>query len=380
MLAYRALDPYDDNRAQLKQLPEEVQGDLLKLAQDLSGQLDDLGDQAFALVAHIQGPEHSTTIRKFACVDPGNTALSVLYFLGNYAELPVAAVKVAAQNLLRSALDFDQTPPEKLVELAGDSDPYPETNCVFLLDKEAQSLSYRPELSSPPEKEVTASGKLSDQIHSTDDALTAFEAFSANERFLTGWEKRAFAKAVVQAVEKLEQPPRLPQVLEKYAQDTYAPDLGAIITVRQAVIYQSATTSDDFAKMAQCAQDYQALYEHREEMTPEAFAHRLEEIDSVSGFRILVPGPRGEAVFSTFGKTAQEDPVVWEQGPHLVRKSHLQNVAMKSRPELEATFGVAFADAFVKKPVEIFKSMPLPQKQILARFSSQAMVDSDVPK
>lgn len=93
------LDFYDDlNGAFLKQafptlsaLPE-----VIKEAHILSSEERDvLRDEAFALILHDNGK----TLRKFACVDEGNTVLSVIYFMENYDKLPEEAIKVAAANL-----------------------------------------------------------------------------------------------------------------------------------------------------------------------------------------------------------------------------------------------------------------------------------------
>lgn len=57
--------------------------------------LASLPDDAFALVMVDRGEK----IRKYACVDKGNTALSAIYFLENKDKLPEEAQKVAAANI-----------------------------------------------------------------------------------------------------------------------------------------------------------------------------------------------------------------------------------------------------------------------------------------
>lgn len=61
-----------------------------------------LRDEAYALVMVNEG--HA--LRKFACIDPGNTALSVVYFLANGQKLPGEAQKVAAANILSACDEF----------------------------------------------------------------------------------------------------------------------------------------------------------------------------------------------------------------------------------------------------------------------------------
>jgi len=74
-----------------------------------------LPDDVFAVVMVDQGE----SIRKFACVDKGNTALSVVYFMENHHKLPEGAQKVAAANLVTACGWYDIEPPEQLQKIAG---------------------------------------------------------------------------------------------------------------------------------------------------------------------------------------------------------------------------------------------------------------------
>lgn len=93
------LDVYDDfNGGVLRAIfptTSEIP-DLVKQA-DALGPTDraKLPDNVFALV--LQNGDQQ--LRKYACTDPGNTVLSVLYFTKNAHKLPLEAVKVAAANL-----------------------------------------------------------------------------------------------------------------------------------------------------------------------------------------------------------------------------------------------------------------------------------------
>lgn len=106
------LDVYDDYNGEVIRsiFPTfaEVPG-LVKQAQVLSGeQRDLLPDDAFALV--LKNGEN--TLRKYACVDAGNTMLSVLYFLENGHKLPDEAQKVAAANLSKACAWYEIGAPE----------------------------------------------------------------------------------------------------------------------------------------------------------------------------------------------------------------------------------------------------------------------------
>lgn len=76
---------------------------------------DKLPDDVYALVMIDRGEK----LRKYACVDKGNAALSVIYFLENKDKLPEEAQKVAAVNLLTACKWHDLQPPAPLMKTAG---------------------------------------------------------------------------------------------------------------------------------------------------------------------------------------------------------------------------------------------------------------------
>jgi hypothetical protein len=93
------LDIYDDSHGEILKglFPDPAHiPDLVKQAHYLS--LDERGalpDDLFALVLM----DKDVTLRKFACVDPGNTLLSMLYLMKTAHKLPVEAAGLASENL-----------------------------------------------------------------------------------------------------------------------------------------------------------------------------------------------------------------------------------------------------------------------------------------
>ncbi len=71
-------------------------------------------DDLFAVVLH----DEDVVLRKFACVDAGNTALSVEYFLKTAHKLPLEAQVVAATNLITACDWYGINPPEQLQKVA----------------------------------------------------------------------------------------------------------------------------------------------------------------------------------------------------------------------------------------------------------------------
>ena len=112
------LDHYDDADGEvLRSLfssTAEVP-DLIKHAHYVAPEeLAKLPSDVFALEL-IDGP---VVLRKFACVDPGNTALSVEYFFKTANKLPEEAQKVAAQNLVTACGWYGIEPPAQLQKVA----------------------------------------------------------------------------------------------------------------------------------------------------------------------------------------------------------------------------------------------------------------------
>lgn len=78
-----------------------------RLTQD---QIERLSDDRFALVMLNEGAK----FKKYACVDEGNTALSVMYLLKQAHLLPPEAVKIAASNLVGACEQFGLDVPPQL--------------------------------------------------------------------------------------------------------------------------------------------------------------------------------------------------------------------------------------------------------------------------
>lgn len=112
------LDIYDDpdGRILREVFPRHADvPELIKEARKISPEeREQLPDDVFSLVLIDEG----TTLRKYACTDPGNTALSVEYFLKTAHLLPDVAQKTAAQNLVTACGWYGIDPPEELQKVA----------------------------------------------------------------------------------------------------------------------------------------------------------------------------------------------------------------------------------------------------------------------
>jgi hypothetical protein len=115
------LDVYDDPGGEVLREIFPTYGqvpDLIKTAHHLTEEeRRQLPDDLFAL-ALIDG---DVTLRKYACVDAGNTALAVEYFCNTAHKLPAEAQKVAAQNLITACSWYGLQPPLVLEKVAAGS-------------------------------------------------------------------------------------------------------------------------------------------------------------------------------------------------------------------------------------------------------------------
>ena len=94
------LDVYDDRKGEVFKAIFPTRDEVPDLIKSAHFMTEDerraLPDDVFALVLH----DGDVTLRKFACTDPANVELSMLYFQKTAHKLPVEAQKVAAKNLL----------------------------------------------------------------------------------------------------------------------------------------------------------------------------------------------------------------------------------------------------------------------------------------
>lgn len=107
-------DTYDDSDgAVLREILPDVSDipDFVKEAHRITNEEDpQIPDDNYALVLIKEGQK----IPKYATVDKGNTALSVMYLLKQAHLLPTQAVKIAAHNLIEACGRYELIVPEQL--------------------------------------------------------------------------------------------------------------------------------------------------------------------------------------------------------------------------------------------------------------------------
>lgn len=396
------LDFYDDRSGELLKETYPTTDDLpesVKTAHILTpAERGVLRDEAFALILHSDDGE----LRKFACVDEGNTLLSTLYFLQNAAKLPAEAIKVAAVNLIDFNKEFDLPIPLELVLAAETGMPTVEKTAANALARKRDSkqqpyvgdeadwaqrtnlISVRGGADSgrviptanqmktasrvvdvsaaeprPFLKSKTAAKTALDGRYSLDSYLDVQRAaayFDENWISFSPAQRHEFAVKTAARADELGI--KVSEVLDRYGSTEYAPDIEAHLANRRAVDPAHADIWNDL-------QTKVAMVE------PEQFAQLLSEADELFNLDVHWGGAVADPYFATFGGRGQEK-TAWahETGDG----AKIDEAALRAIPkaEIEKNFAPDFAEAFAQNPTVIFDSMPADTKAVLSRMAQES--------
>jgi hypothetical protein len=386
------LDFYDDPTGSVlksvfptrDELPE-----IVKTAHILSmEEREALRDEAFALVIQDEGK----VFRKFACVDAGNTLLSMLYFEKTAGLLPEEAREAAAGALLDRAAEFKL--PYGIKKLAGrahsrsrdpmrqplvgdEADWAQRTNLVSIQGgkdggrvAQAANIVNTKTASAPIDvsnkdagirfmrKKASAyalEGKY--PLDSYSDVRAAVAFFGTHWTEFEPIERHEFAKNASARASEIGLD--VPDIMARYGSTEYAPDVDAHLANRKA-------NCD-----AKFHEAYDALKEKQAEIAPEHFAALLAKADTASGLNWHWGGAVCDPWFSTFGGASSSEKTAfgWEGGGYSVDAEKLQEAAASG--VLKGSFEDEIVKAFEKDPVTIFSSMPDDTKLLMARLASE---------
>jgi hypothetical protein len=371
-----------------------------------------LRDEAYALIVQDEGK----VFRKFACVDPGNTLLSLLYFQKSASLLPEEAQKVAAKNIYDRAVEFgilkegSKTPMTKrrdpmqtpvvgdeadwasrtnLLSIMGSSDTgrvsssvaqgmktagaegatAVETNDSTRLDQQSTGGSATKVVDVTNKKAKTTVKKASpDAIYALGNKYP-LDSYANVQRavsyFDEHWTKMPpddrHEYAVKTASRADELGIRYGEILERYGSKDYALDLDAHLSSRKAVVEQ------------ELAGIYDELQEKRASIEPEVFARVLHEIDKSAGLDAYYGGAIQDHIWSTFGATEKDKVANWSWmspiGTHITSEDLLW-LARNGKATLEKHFTKEVVGGLVENPFVVFDSLPNDSKEIIARLAS----------
>jgi hypothetical protein len=409
------LDFYDDPTGSVlkKKVPTaNAIPEFIKTAERLTrGEMEKLPDDVFALVM-LDG---DSKMRKYACVDKGNTALSVIYFMENKDFLPEEAQKVAAANLCTACGWYDMLPPDELMLMAGMEKMalvgalmgaatmasgvaeghkkqqarkqmlaagVPGSQVMKageLSGSEPMPYGQDPEKTSalnpyvdvagkkPPVKVEHETGsrfalvKEGEAHYPIDTAQQVQRAFSYFDRYMdrfTPAERHQYCVKVASRAGELGL--RVPKLIEKYGAMTLAPDAHVAIYTRQRLFREGTGEHSLLEEMkTKCAA-----------VKPEVLAVALENFDRQTDLDQMWDNGIPDPYFSVFGKVA-EAQYSFVHGNDVINEERLKRCARECKENIEELFGEDVAEEFSKNPVQIFDSLPLDSKRIIMRIGQQ---------
>ncbi len=353
-VATMVLDINDDDGALLKELfsfdalPEQIK------TANLTTEHDD-----WALVLNVEGTE----FKKYACNDPGNTAISLVYFLNNYDKLPDEAVKIATVSLLDSMGRFKMYVPPELKAIAKECEKYGPTytrskwesrDNLYNMDTPAAGHKIAAETVVKSAKYKLLDKYPIDTFEQVKLAMTYFDNYwtecTPEERreYCVGLEKRANDLLTVVS----------PNV-SNWAGSEYGDRFEGFIDKRRRYVSQDEGKTLDL------------LLEKRAFVSPDTFAEALKEFDLVNGLDSRW-NELNDPYYVTFSKTAKEHWYYHTDEARIYEKD-LHDLAMRT-DMLNKQFSKEFAMKFISSPKSTFNEASEPVKKLLTRMCRDKLV------
>ena len=412
-----SIDFYDDPQGEIlkSKVARENLPDFIKTAHYITEEERQvLPDDVYALVM----VDRHSKMRKFACADKGNAALSVIYFLENHDYLPEEAQKTAAKNLVTACGWYDMKPPLQLLKLAdGEIDylkgqvkrgrtvqvkplspaekaersekaealdvrmdkgadligteimptsaPIKKTAGALqpYVDVEGKSAPIR--VAQPPRYEdefycLVKEGEAHFPIKNYSEVQQAAQFFDDKGVLLHPEERREYCVKLAARAEALGIP--LSDGIRKYAGKGYAPDGEIKVAVHTRLQFWTEDGPErDLLK---------GLLEKRASIHPDVFAEALRLFDEATGLNHRWDEAIYDPYYSTYGFTKE---ATWSfvTGNDRITEDQLNVLVKSDHKGLKCKFGPEIADELVKKPREIFDSLPLDSKRIIMRMANE---------
>lgn len=339
------IDVYDDGgQLFLKTFPgdRDTAMAFLKTAARIDDIREDLSPDNFALVGAVEGEDGKlTTIRKFALADPGNVKLSAHYFALTNQVLNPEARKVAAARIASAMDDFGMHVPDELREIAG----HTKTASPFV------------RIPDEPEEKVASFDHNHDTPHTIAGDVSWF--MSGGYKSLHPLDRRPAAKDLEKRASAFGV--KTPG-LEDFTADGYGDQVVASVRGRY-----SCLVNPDYAA------PYEVLLSKQASVPPEVFAETLAELDAAYGLNAQWDGLVRDPVLSTFAKTAKakkaKKVMLRVAGNEFVSEEAIKKLATDRYDLVKNHFSEDQASQFQKNPVAVFKSLPAPTQQIMARLA-----------
>lgn len=391
------IDFYDDPQGEVlrSKLPADKVPEFIKTAHFITEQDQDrLPDDVYALVM----VDRTHKMRKFACVDKGNTALSVIYFLENRHYLPEEAQKIAAANLITACGWYDMQPPVQLLKAAEDvridvselkkqigkgktihvklpryehekeadlvgSEVMPKTASLNpYVDVDGKSAPLRvvpPARYDDEDYCLVKGGEARFPVRSYDEVQRAVDFFEVNGFELHPEDRRTYCIKLASRADALGIP--ISDGIRKYAGAGYAPDGEIKIAIH--------TRLQHFTEDGPERDLLKGLMEKRSSTTPEVFAEALRIFDETTGLDQRWDESVYDPYYSTYG-FKKEATWSFVAGNDRITEDQLKALVKAERKQLKCKFGEELVEELAKRPREIFSSLPLDSKRIIMRMAN----------
>lgn len=348
--------------------------DFIKKASYLSAEARaQLPDDAFAVVMVDKG----TPIRKFACVDKGNTALSALYFLENHDKLPTEVQKVAAANLIEAceAYGLDTptalhkiatlkakkaVPKEKGADLNGsDVMPYSSTKTasVRYVDITGQSAPTKMVKKAHKRYCLVKEGSARFPIDSYGQVLDASRWFDEHGTTLHPEDRREYCVKLAARADELGV--MVTDRIRKYAGQDFAPDGEIKVAVASRMQFWASDAPEQGV--------LRGMMDKYAGVTPDIFCEALRQFDEKTGLSNHWDDGIPDPWYSAYGFEKRAE-WIWEQGNDRIVEEQLKKGALENRETVAKMFGREMADSMVENPTQVFDSLPLDHKRIITRI------------
>jgi hypothetical protein len=346
-IANQVIDFYDDTKGEvLKKRYPSAEGlpAFIKEGNFMTPEeRGNIRDSLYALVLD-NGEEH---MRKFACTDACNTAVSVIYLLDHAKDiLPEPAVKTAAQNLLLACRTYDIQAPAQLEKMAGLIPPAPDPYIdITYLDG--------PKTEQPVDKYcLTKEAKY--PIQNYDQILKAIDFFEKNAAKFHPTQRREYSINLANRAEEVGVP--ITSSIRKYASNEYASKM----EIRSELALRMGKTGSDEGKKI-----YTALFEKTASVSPGVFANMLSQVDEDLGLSPYWDGSLKDPFSAVLVEKTASFSYSTSQG--YIDEEDLRRLS-EYREALAHAFGEDFADAFKKSPVTQFEALPEPDKNTVIKL------------
>jgi len=314
-----------------------------------------LRDEAYALVFENDG----VTLRKFACIDPGNTLMSAVYFEKTAYKLPEELREEARTKIASRLKEF--FPPDPLDKLAVHLGMSKKRDPRKMKDDNSGQKDWEDRTNmvqgfvEGDDSPGAAQTKTSMPV-AYDEVKAAVQYFNDLWPEMSPLQRHEFAEKTASRADELGI--EVSDRMRRYGSTSYAEDVDDHLTSRaaHAPVYKEV---------------YASLKEKRASLEPEEFAVLLQTADDSADLVRFYGGVIQDPYFSTFGYVDKLASWSWTgpTGDH-VNSEQLDRLARNARPLLKKHFSDEMVDEFCKSPVEIFESLPDDMKIILSRLGS----------